>query len=1388
MNWMSRPPQVAPASDAEKLPRTRPVSSKHLDGISDLVVAAPIKQGFINAFEHVTYETRLRIVMETLTRMRTASREFNLLKPLLDTTELIQSIESFRLSIVELETAAKIEKRLVLSVTFDRPWEPYIRLIWNPLGRVLDVLFCNCEFYVPATDSSFEDFARWIREYQVDTGFFYSASKLSVTDWQYLVQVDRLHRNTPAADVEVEAATICADNPIEVAARVRADEPAESDMIALEALGALYRLTSYYPTDREDSDGKYLHRAAHSLLKGWTFSESVPREDYANWLKWLEDDFGHATAYAGTGVADQDCDPRNLQAGIVSGYDKRQGRMVTHGCLLLLHVDDPDRGRKFVGDLIDEITTEATTTAKDGLQLNIAFTHRGLQSLEVPAVELRKFPQEFLEGPEKRAGLFGDVMANHPRRWRLPKRNWPTPSKRNADVPALPVDLSEIDIVVQLRTASDHKGHDVFDQHGELDLDDPQSGKTGHPLAATVQSLADRAAKSRVRLLSVQPMRSRPVPPEEIPEAYRASGSVTQEHFGFFDGFSQPVVDPDAETDRVSRGEMLLGYSNDRGDRAADRNPWLDDGSFLVVRKIGQNVRALRDWAKAQCGNGSAPSEAVLYEKMMGRTAKGELLFKPSPSSRGPNDFSYDDDAASACPMQSHVRRANPRISEHDRPAPRIMRRGMSYGPRFDDEPEAERGLVFMCYQSSIAEQYEVVQRWLNGGNSTNIGSAQNDPLTGVVRPGEPRTFRWADGEKVFRVNLDAKPASPAAQRAPYKKYETDENQFVTLEWLLYLFTPSIAGIRKIAHEPRFRGDDELDVGEALLVELGDKLIHRLQLGERLLDAVEKFKPLQPVLPGWYHDPGWAEYFRRWAYVLLYHVPRLLWNGFREVVLRWPPRHLEHIGEAARNWKALLEDLGAKDPSERAYGPAVWAAIRANHGGVIRVPYGDPVSRKVGNPVSPKPIEWVVLVASHKLAMQVYDNRRGLYSVEGRGERLERMEGSLGKIYVGVDESADYYAESKLTNRILMARTEREAFEVARRIADGILDGCLAASPAGTIARLDLTDHFVTPALAEICTHWFGIPDPQKDFVEKGSWIRLASPRDFDPAGKARCPGDFTAPSRYIFYPDPNPAVQDYGKQLGMRLRARVTEMYTRMYCEGRVPKNGHGQDAKIAAEMFSQIVGTRTRTGSLTRKERRKIDLLARNVIGAMVGMLPPTDGNIRGALYGWLKDRTLWRVQETLLSAASTLSPSDEDPDEPSDAKYDGPYARAVKGLRKPLMEAMCLRPAPDMVWRTATRRHWLGDDFGKRVKVRRGEKIFIGIVSATMEDNERSEPDVYPIFGGKRCPFDEASGRQPAPLHACPGYAIAMGTMLGIISALLEKGSLKALPTPLMVELRR
>ena len=1334
--------------DPNRLPRTKPLSSRHLDGLSDLVVSAPIKEGFIDAFEHVTYETRFRIAMDALFKLRSTSREYNLIKPLLDTTERINSIRSFRLAIIEIPTETKTEKRLLEAVTFDRPWEPYIRTIWDPLGPLLDLLLCNCEGYVTAVDHSFEQYAQWIRDNQVDTGFFYATTALSVGDLNYLVESEKQNReNAPSLEADIAAAAVVCPDPLQRALETQQNNRPQSDDLAFDALGALYRLTSYYPLDRGLREGRFLHRAARSLLKAWDkepltaapattpdrfAGTTVDRKELLDWYR--NDAFSE---WPERPIGEELCDAANVQGGILTGFDKR-GEQINQGCLLLMQAGGGEGARGFLGDVAPYIAREDPQVVPPRklsgfdwdpkVHLNLALTLRGLRTLEVPAAEIAKFPQEFLEGPEERAGLFGDVMHNHPRRWRMPPRNWPGPDKA-----APPVELSEIDFVLQLRTATQYD-HDLFRKDGKID--------PNHPLAGPVQALAKWAQiEHGVRLLSVQSMRSIPEP---LPNPGSAGGYVTREHFGFLDGFSQPSVKPDAPDGvRVRLGEILLGFSNDRGDRRGERNPYLYEGSFLVVRKIRQHVEAFRNWV-AQHGGATPDDRETLYARLMGRTRDGVPLAPP-----GASDFDFIKDTGTFCPRQSHVRRANPRNEEHGRPAPRIMRRGMSYGKRLPvdgtENTEAERGIVFMCYQASIAEQYEVVQRWLNGGNSTDLLSMHNDPVTGVGRPADKRTFRWSDGKTVIRCPLDDE--------------KEGRNRFVSLEWLLYLFAPSLSAIEHIVETGK-PAAAELEIGERQLLALGEKLMGKLRLGEEQLQAKDALDPLSANEP----LPAKA----RTALLLFF---KLVGNYVRESIFGPRRSGINHLAPVARLWKAILEDFGAKDPAERAYGPAVWAAIRAKHGGILRVPYGD---FEAGDPVRSRPITRAVLVADKDLVREVFDDPHGRYSVEGDGERQARMDESIGRIYVGLDDGETYRRESKDTNPILYAVTEEAAFKDSYRISEAVLKTFLATAPmAGGMdgaepgrkrsASLEISGKLITPAVADICTQWFGIPDALGEYVEKGTWRRFGIKPD-DPS---RCPGDYIAPSRGIFYPDPNPAVRDYSKALGRRLHANVKRMYGAMHEAGQTPLQlmpywQAGAVPMLAEEIYQAV-------WKMPLSDEEKIDLLTRNVIGAMTGMIPPLDGNLRGMFYGWLKDRSLWRLQRALGPGSAT------------DA-----YTRAVKALRQPLIEAMQRRPAPDLVWRTVKHTHRLGD-----LKVRKGEKLIVAIVSATLQSyaERRSaggarKPDdhpyrgVAPVFGGLH-KKDEA-------LHACPAYKMAMGTMMGMVTALLDSGVLEPHPATLTVQL--
>lgn len=1209
----------------------RLVSSKHLEAISDLTLSAPIKQGFIHSTESVTYETRLKLVMEALFKMRQTAREYSLIKPFVDTAERIEALLDFRLTILDPQAGTVGEpSTLLLSATFDRPFEPYMRLIWDPLGPLLDVIFCNCDHYVMACGSTFEEYLAWVRSRQLDANFFYAASGHSVVDVQYLARIERLQRDAGKGDSDLAAARATAPVPALRAAKAMG-APAnriESDEMGIEALVALYKLAPYYPPDLPEQ-GNILIRAAQGLLMGWD-TRRLPRAAearFADQLAWFR---RKADPVRAEPRKNPDFHPSQIQGGILNNYD-RPGEPITHGCLLLMRVTKRDAARAFVASLVDRIPVEGGPQPEDGIYLNIAFTRLGLVNLGIPPADMDRFPREFLEGMEERAGLLGDVRGDHPRRWNLPKRNWPEQEDKRA---APPIEMSEIDIVVQLRTVSDHAGHEIV-------------GDDEHPLRQSVVALAAAAKASGVELLSVESMRRAIANKAEIPRV----------HFGFVDGLSQPVIAPGSLPvwkDVVSRGEILLGYSNDRGDPPPPAaNPLLDNGTFLVIRKLKQHVAELKAFVKEQADAIPGLTEDDLLAKMVGRNRDGKPLVPGTTA--GSNIFDYEGDPdGDACPFQSHVRRTNPRTVVHQRPTPRILRRGLSYGPPGDEPSDkGDRGVFFMAYNASIAEQFEVIQGWVNGGNSSGVATSQSDPLMGVAQEGDPRTFRFNLNGEVVRVSIP-KP-------------------FVSLEWGAYLFVPSFEGLRTMASWPAAEPSDEVARGEAII--------------------------------------------RRFAEL--------------------PPE------EAALAWKTCIEDFNSKDPGERGDAPAVWAAIRHRHGGALKVPYGDP--SQPGPPIEKRN---AVLVASEELVMQVYGDHVK-YSVCGYDERMKK---SFGPIFLGYDpvdppNAADpYHTEGYPTNKAIMAILEEDAYKVAYPSAAAILRKALDMAEAITGKRqvkVDLTGEYLTSALALVCRHFFGIPDDplpiappdgQPHFVVQGGWSWE------DPGQrKPRCPGDFMQPSRYCFYPDPGPAVIDYGERHGRRLREEAGKYFDAMIKAGKEP----------AAPLSKAIFNAAPFTGNPDR--------IASTVIGVMTGFLPPTDGNLRSALYEWLEEKTLWRIQRSLESLPRPRT-----------------YADAASVLEEPLRRAMQKRPAPDLVWRTAKGDpHKLGD-----AAVEADDKIVIGIVSATMA-KAANDLDVYPVFGGDR------SGKSP-PVHACPAYKFAFGTMIGILAALLEAGRIEALPSPLIVKL--
>ncbi len=744
-------------------------SSKSLRTLTELTLLADIKPGFVPVPDLMSYATRLGALLKALFGLRRQSIEAEpsgYVGPL----ERLQSLHFVRWSILE-------GKKLLLGVSFDRAWEPYIRGIVDEAGPFLDVIFCHTKDYDGhATSDGYAKFSQWVRAHQVDVPFFYAGNPgLTVDDERFLAEYERRVR---AGD---DATDLVLPEPGAEAPKQEAPDIAQRRL--RRATRALALIREFFPPGR---DQDFFDHAVFSLLEGLvprSAGESI--DDALKALAAAAPDIAQPLAAMRQKVPgaalledDEEADDLSddLQGNVRTGY-----RGMTHGCLALLRCDGRKAARKLLARLVAHVTTDACANeAKEAV--NVALTRDGLRTLGVSEAELAVFPAEFLEGMEARAGLLGDVEAEHPSRWQLPRFDGD------------PVPLSSVDAVLSVQASPAKVGPNDHVFGAE------------HPLAPRLAALLE--GLEGVSVLHVEPLLRRPQPPTE---------PFVREHFGFVDGISQPVprarrADAPPSRDEVALGEVVLGYQDDHGERPPGSDGGLlRHGSFLVVRKLVQDVRAFH----AFVATSGIPAER-LYGALMGRKRDGAPLV--GRGAKGDNDFDYSEaEANQKCPVASHVRRTNPRtpdrLSVHGRPmrTPRIVRRGFSFGP-IDPEIEAPRGLVFMAYNASIANQFEVLQRWINGGNSTGDLSSHSDP---VVSHAHPRVVTVPHDGKHVRLQK-TKP-------------------FVTLAWGMYLFSPSRSALSELAARDETRDRELARVDEDELAARGHEIITKLELAHAVL-------------------------------------------------------------------------------------------------------------------------------------------------------------------------------------------------------------------------------------------------------------------------------------------------------------------------------------------------------------------------------------------------------------------------------------------------------------------------------------------------------------------------------------------------------------------------
>ena len=473
---------------------------------------------------------------------------------------------------------------------------------------MLDVIFCNTENYPSAWESRFEDWADWVRRVQIETDFFYAMPGLTVEDVRYLRSSESLRRSLPARADEGPAAVQQATRSAEaIAGAVISDDfnplrVKEFGRQGLRALALVYRLASVYLP--AGPDGGFLRRAARDLLyefvaqceSGSRLLDEVLKEGRGRFdeqIDWLLEPVG-VRKTPDLPTARPPYDKGEVQGGIFSPYED-----IDHGCLLLMRFHDRQAAAGFL-DAIRGWVTLDSGKQKEKANLpfvNIAFTCEGLRAIGLSQTQIDLFPQEFREGIEARASLLGDRGPHHPRRWRLPRRNWN--ALPGAQQPA--VELAAVHVMVQMRT----------------DRGTPSTGDTldpGDPLFAHVTALL--GASPGTELLSVQPM---------VRYVETVGGEkVAREHFGFVDASAQPVIDPVEKgkiyPNQVHLGEFLLDHDNEAEvpqdpeeacdpEAAAERRAWRRNGSFLVVRKLSQDVEALTTAARIRAVSRSMPTE-----------------------------------------------------------------------------------------------------------------------------------------------------------------------------------------------------------------------------------------------------------------------------------------------------------------------------------------------------------------------------------------------------------------------------------------------------------------------------------------------------------------------------------------------------------------------------------------------------------------------------------------------------------------------------------------------------------------------------------------------------------------------------------------------------------
>jgi len=302
------------------------------------------------------------------------------------------------------------------------------------------------------------------------------------------------------------------------------------------------------------------------------------------------------------------------------------------------------------------------------------------------------------------------------------------------------------------------------------------------------------------------------------------------EHFGFTDGVGDPRFTKQDLKDKEKGATAKRLFSAPLNlvlvpDPLGTQN--VSFGSFLIFRKLEQNVQGFKK-AELELSKALGVPRELAGAMAVGRFEDGTpLVLQGNDGSTNLNDFDYSGDSAGLkCPFQAHLRKTNPRLesvreggpfakSEQQELGHRITRRGVTYGGQLSDFSNLDKlptggvGLLFMCYQSDIWEQFEFIQRfWSNHPRflEPDMSKSRNVENKNYDRTGlDAVSGQSLPGQRDPLIREEPQPPKNWLEKRdqPTVKADVQFANFVKLKGGEYFFSPSISFLKNLPNLPQ---------------------------------------------------------------------------------------------------------------------------------------------------------------------------------------------------------------------------------------------------------------------------------------------------------------------------------------------------------------------------------------------------------------------------------------------------------------------------------------------------------------------------------------------------------------------------------------------------------